>query len=170
MTDALNIFQMARPQTAEELGLEVKTPVPMRRTRGRSDLGGIDQIPMSPADPRWREKIPPPEPDGTQRAAPAAAPMIAPAAPSVPAGSGGKRLSITFGPGRGTVMVAVESPPDWDADEVYELPVKSLAEVMPLLRHVVKVKDLTGRFRAPTPKQPAYEADLPLAGDGAEGD
>ncbi len=121
------------------------------RVLGGTPLEGLDDIPMSPADPRWRERIPPPaDPGPQQQMSPAGTPTLI--APATNIAGGDARLAIYFG--RSGYNIAVERAPSWDIDgRVYPVTAASLREFLPILAKVIKIKDTTGEFYVPAPEE-----------------
>lgn len=60
--------------------------------------------------------------------------------------SSDKRVCIGFGPQTGQLLLSLERGPDWEVNdgEAWMLPVGTVRQMMPILRAVVRVKDMTG--------------------------
>lgn len=105
----------------------------------------LRRLPIGPADPGYRERIPPPEPDGQPLPPPPGPAPSPPAESAAPPSASACRLVISFGRREGELVVGVERPPDWDIDRSYVVRAASLLEVLPLLVELgLRLKDLTG--------------------------
>lgn len=141
-------------------------------------LPGVARHPIGPADPGYRERIPPPGQDGQE--ATATALIVATQAkqeiPMETATSGHvqvaeKRILVTFGPEPGTVVVGVEVAPDWEMEEDSVIvPLGSVVDLLPILSQLARVKNMTGRRLEHQPTHEAAARDAhPNGAGGAEG-
>lgn len=119
---------------------------------------------LDPQAPDYRSRLPPPDPDPPAAATPPVPPPVT-VTTSGAAPTGDKRVVITYGPYGQVYMVGLEVAPDWDVERVYQVGRSTLEEMLPLVRQLAKVKDLTGEFRE-TQHLPA-DAERAQSGAGA---
>lgn len=112
-------------------------------------MGNIDllSIPMRPNQPGWKDKIPPPEPDGIS-AQPPPSPAVVAADPVAEVAAAPlavrHRIVVGFGPREGMFIVAVEEAPEWDVITSVRADRDEVIALLPILRTLAKVKDMTG--------------------------
>lgn len=120
---------------------------PIRKPQGiQAELIGVRLDPTRGYDGR----MPAPDPDPISAATDTG--LVMPnGAPAASAGnsvtpSGDKRVCIGFGPQTGVLLLSLERGPDWEVNdgEAWMLPIGTVRQMMPILRAVVRVKDLTG--------------------------
>ncbi len=112
----------------------------VRRNRPVNSQGVPLDIPMSPEDPRWAQRLPPPDPlPGGDEVAPA---QVVASHPTVGLA---KRVVISYGPKEERFMVSVEVAPDWDCEdgaiELGQVEVAAVAAVVKMLS--IKIKNQT---------------------------
>ncbi len=145
---------------------------------------------ISPNDPGFKSKLPPPAQlgDGTDDnpqplpgegvvRLPGASTPVAPVngfSTTANAAPTGSRIVISYGRRPGMLVAAVERAPNWDIERSYGISEEALLEVLPLLKELAKIKDLTGDLiaeRFATPERPApfpHDAVDQAAAGGAE--
>ena len=114
-----------------------------------------------PGTPAFAAMIPPGAPDPVDITSKAEAIMAveAPAVNGTVASTvkPGQRLVISYGPHPAKLVVAIETAPDWDIEESFMVTKSALIELEPILRALVKCRDLTGGY-AFTPEVPNESA------------
>lgn len=98
----------------------------------------------------YDDRMPPPDPDPLSAATDSG--LVMPnGAPAASTGnavtpSPDKRVCIGFGPQPGALLLSLERGPDWEVNdgEAWMLPIGTVRQMMPILRAVVRVKDMTG--------------------------
>lgn len=136
---------------------------PASRVPTRLSVHGVEvslsDIPRGPADPRWRSLIPPPDPHPADMSPPT--PAGASGDRSEPAGdssehsepSGGsvsrdrtgeRRILLTYGPTGDTLVVGIETPPDWELEFCVEVSAAAVREMLPVLQRLARIKNMTG--------------------------
>lgn len=96
-----------------------------------------------PNDPR----IMPPDPDPEDASPVPDLAMMTTATPATaPVSTQDMRVLVSFGPESGQIIVAIEHAPHWDVaeGEAWVIPVGSFADILPILRALTRVKDMTG--------------------------
>lgn len=110
--------------------------------------------PVSPGDPGYKERLPPPGRDDSAADQTAAAlAKVAGQEQQVEATATNghivaapeKRIVVGFGPKEGTVIVGVEESPDWDlVGDSVTVTLEAVKDVMPILQQLARVKNMTG--------------------------
>lgn len=120
---------------------------PIRKPIGiQAELVGVRLDPSRGYDGRM--PAPDPDPQSAQSESGLVMPNGTPATstgnPVTP--STDKRVCIGFGPQTGQLLLTLERGPDWEVNdgEAWMLPVGTVRQMMPILRAVVRVKDMTG--------------------------
>lgn len=103
-------------------------------------------IPHGPGEPGYLDRIPPP--DGVSVVGPEPADLHGPGQDS---GSKDRRpatmrIVLSFGRKDDQVIVGIEQAPDWDIVSSRAISEDAVKAFLPILRRLVKVKDLTGEF------------------------
>ena len=114
--------------------------------------------PVRPGDPGYAGRIPPPADDGLSKTAPVPQTVDAVQQALNPSPVS-QRLVISFGPRIGKVVLGIEVAPSWDIDESFIVSAAAVREMLPLLRGIIKIKDMTGG-----------QAFVEDSGDGVESD
>lgn len=103
-----------------------------------------------PGTPGFNKFIPAPAPDPEEKPVAAPAPpqpingIVPMAAEAAPDRTMHQRMVISFGPSPETLVVGIETYPDWDVQESYTVPRQSLRDMLPILKELVRIKNLTG--------------------------
>lgn len=110
---------------------------------------GANLHPVGPSDPGYKSRMPPPAPDPIGTPAPEApsamtTQQIVEVTASLEPSPARQRVFISFGPEAGKVVLGVEEAPDWESDFSTVVSAAALREMLPLLRKITKIKDLTG--------------------------
>lgn len=125
----------------------------------------VPNFPVRPGDPGYKQRMPAPAPDPQ----PAQMRVLEALAPSPTNGNAGnhsitvpddnasgapvtgwtapaqQRVVVSWGKDSDTVVVGIEVAPDWEMeDDPIVVPLDALTAMMPILRGLVKVKNLTG--------------------------
>lgn len=107
-------------------------------------------LPIHPGDAGYRKRIPPPGSDASNPPTEATPRLVLPegvqpsANPVVPSPVAQQRVVVSFGPKEGQVIVGVETYPDWDMEESFMVSAGALREMLPIIKTLTKLKDLTG--------------------------
>lgn len=149
--DPVQIVRAQRP--------DIQNVSSILRTSGiKTSVAGIDvdfsSIPMRPDHPGWREKIPPPEPDVSPKAEAddrekktrRRQKRLKGREAMVYEANSKRTVILSFGPKEGEVIVSVEEAPEWDVVASARVEARTVCGLLPVLRSLAKVRDLTGGY------------------------
>jgi hypothetical protein len=104
--------------------------------------------PVDPRSPEYLRRMQPPDPDaGVQVLQETLAGVMSVGAPvAAPASTSDVRAVLSYGPQAGKLVIALERAPDWDVaeGEAWIVSAQALGALLPILKKVTRVKDLTG--------------------------
>ncbi len=147
------IFAAAHQQTGQVRGGPVPATVAPAPVDGRHLMNG--SLAYNPrGDPRVQAPAPdtPAHPEIAPPFPRTAGAATAPAPTALPA----QRVVIAWGPNQDTLVVGLETAPDWELEFSGQVAGAAVVAMLPLIARLARVKDLTGldllgRFRAPPP-------------------